>query len=408
MFISLVEIVDVFKLGTIHAFILFFVASWALFLYRLRSSSKYIGIEHERKPRSISVIIPVLNEPLYVWEKVLDLLKQSLVGIDNEVFVVCNGSNSIENGRMASAAEYGFTVIYEENPGKRNAIAVAARRATKEICVILDSDTFATYRSIDSISRAFTHDLIGGVTPRHEISRRKRNIWRRISSWMEDIRFNNTLRGLSAEGVVNCLPGRLFAIRTSILKQLLPRFTSQRIFGVKIETGDDRVLTQWMLEMGYETLYDDFDCVYTAAPDTLAQFVKQRLRWARSSFREGMGSLRNLFTPSFKGTISWYSIADIILRWWFFSMLVAFVVELAMGTGDVHFLKIQTWQYIVFGLAGFLLNGLLRQIPHLRRFPEDFRYLPIFLFVSLFILTPVEIIGNLTFLKQGWLTRRDV
>lgn len=406
MFISLVEIVDALTLGVVHAFVLFFIAGWALFLYRLKRSERYNGIDHESKPRSVTVIVPVVDEPLDVWERVLLSLKASLTGLDSEVFIVCNGGNGVENGKIAEE-QFGFTVIYEAQPGKRNAIAVAARRATKELCVILDSDTFTSYDSINTIARAFTHDLIGGVTPRHEISRRRRNIWRRISDWMEDIRFNNSLRGLSADGVVNCLPGRLFAIRTVILKRLLWRFTNQRIFGVRIETGDDRVLTQWMLEEGYRTLYDEDATVYTAAPDTLGQFAKQRLRWARSSFREGLGSLRNLFSPHFKGSVSWYSLADILLRWWFFAILVSFAWKVATDHGDAHFFQFALWQFVVFGIAGFLFNGWLRQRPHLSRYPGDLRYLPIFLFVSLFILTPVEWFGNLTFLRQGWLTRNN-
>lgn len=405
MFIAAVQLLDVFAFGILPAFLIFFVAGWVSYLYRINRSKRYEGVRHDLYPRSVSVIVPVVDEPLEIWKQVLTALKSSLRDMDSEVFVVCNGGNGVENGKVAE--EMGFSVIFDRRASKRNAIAVAARRATKELTVILDSDTIVSERSIWTIAKAFTSEKIGGVTPKHEIFHREKSFWRRASDWMEDIRFNNSLRGLSADGVVNCLPGRLFAIRTVILKKLLHKFTTQKILCTRIETGDDRVLTQWMLEAGYTTLYDDSAVVFTSAPDTLSQFAKQRLRWARSSFREGMGSLRNLKGPGYLRAVSWYSLADIVLRWWFFAILVSFAAKLISGNGDPHFFHIVLWQYVVFGVAGFILNGYLRQNAHLERYPKDLVWLPVFLFANLFILTPVEWFGNLTFLRQGWLTRNN-
>ena len=403
MFIAGIQLIDVLVLGTVAPFVLFFAATWVSHLYRLYRSSRYTGITHTPALKSVSVIVPVVDEPLILWRRVLSALKAELEGMESEVFVVCNGGNGVANGNLAE--EFGFTVIFEKKAGKRNAIAVAARRATKELCVILDSDTIVEKNSLHQISRDFAYPWIGGVTPHHRIFDRNANFWRRISDWMEDARFNNSLRGLSENGTVNCLPGRLFAIRTELLKKYLPRFIDQRVLGVRVETGDDRVLTQWLLEDGFQTHYDASATVSTNAPDTLKQFAKQRLRWARSSFREGMLSLKNF--GSNNRAVSWYSIIDTAFRWWFFAIITLFAWKLITGNTDPHFAEFSLWQYVIFGTAGFLVNGYLRQWPHLKRYPEDLLLTPLFLLSNLLILTPIEWYGNLTFLGQSWMTRKN-
>lgn len=105
--------------------------------------------------------------------------------------------------------------------------------------------------------------------------------------------------------------------------------------------------------------------------------------------------------------VSWYSLIDTAFRWTFFVIVALFVWKLLTGTADPHFMEISLWQYVVFGTIGFIINGYLRQWPHLKRYPEDVLLTPLFLFANFLILTPVEWYGNLTFLKQGWMTRRN-
>lgn len=66
MFIFLVQLADFFAYQIIQLFLVFFVIAWILFLFRLRQSAKYKGILKNPKPLSVSVIIPVVDEPLDV------------------------------------------------------------------------------------------------------------------------------------------------------------------------------------------------------------------------------------------------------------------------------------------------------------------------------------------------------
>lgn len=197
--------------------------------------------------------------------------------------------------------------------------------------------------------------------------------------------------------------GRLYAVRTSSLRRYMPEFINQKVLGLRMETGDDRVITSMLLKDGYETRYIDDVLVWTDAPDTIGKFAKQRLRWSRSSFRETLLSINWLWRFPYAFFIMW---ADIVLRWMFFAVVVLFAYRMISGNLPAHFVDLSWAWYLTIGVVGFFVSGLLKQLPHLRRYPEDLKYTPLFLLLNLFVLFPVEIYGNLTFLKQGWLTRR--
>ena len=151
-----------------------------------------------------------------------------------------------------------------------------------------------------TLLQAFEDKRVGGATPRHVIDMwfaenisSKRNIWRRIADWLEDIRFEEVLKGQN--GAVGCLPGRLLAIRTKLLHKYIDGLVGQRFLGKPCISGDDRYLTSRLLEDGFKTVYVEDSMVITQAPDTLKGFVQQRLRWSRTSLRETILSLNWIF-----------------------------------------------------------------------------------------------------------------
>ena len=57
--------------------------------------------------------------------------------------------------------------------------------------------------------------------------------------------------------------------------------------------------------------------------------------------------------------------------------------------------------------AGMLASIGLRQIPRLRRAPQDLRRLPLFVLQITFVMVPVRIAAFATMFHQGWCTRPD-
>ncbi|MFA5019524.1 MAG: glycosyltransferase [Candidatus Pacearchaeota archaeon] len=402
MYTFAIQLIDLIKLRYIQLFAVFFVLSWAIYLTKLIYSSKYWGIkfkDYDFKGK-VSVLIPVVDEDEEVWKKVLESIKNGLKNVKHEVIVIANGKNGEENIKLA--LKYGFKVIRLSEASKRKAIEAGVEKATGEITIILDSDTIVLEDSIKKLLKPFRNPQVGGTTPRHIIFNRKRSLYTRISDWLEDIRFNEVVAGQSIHGAVSCLPGRLLAVRTNLLKRLVPELVNQKFLGARCISGDDRFLTSWLLERGYYTAYVPESVVMTNAPETLEAFVKQRLRWSRTSLRETIRSLGWIWNYPFT---AFTTISNVVLRWLFFAVIILALFKWVGIINIPHYVNF-TWYFVSFGtIAGFFISGFLRQFRHIYRYPEDLLYLPLFLIVTTFILTPVEWLGNITLKESKWMTR---
>ncbi len=349
----------------------------------------------------ITAIIPVVDEPANVWKKTLESLEIALKPFnDSQVIVVANGNNGKDNIELAR--KHGFNVIKLGMASKRRAIEAGVAKAKGDVTIILDSDTSVTPDSIIELTSVFADKSVGGATPKHIIDGRDRNLMKRISDWMEDIRFQEVVRGQSSTGAVSCLPGRLLAVRTDLLKSIVPSLVSQRFMGKACVSGDDRFITSEILKKGYKTVFVPTSVVSTEAPATLKGFIFQRLRWSRTSFRETLRSI----SWTLKHPYMTFTVFTTLLMRWFFAVVLAFGIATWAGIIDrSHYLHLPIWLIVVGTIIGFLLSGFFRQLRHLIKYPQDFVYLPIFLFVTTFILTPVEWWGNLTVRESGWMTR---
>lgn len=380
-------------------FFFYFILSWASYLTKLVKANQYEPFIAEEANIDATLIVPVYLEDHDVFHTTLTRLKN--FAKDYRTIVVVNG---IKNGNYKQALDMGFEVKTLDFPDKRQAIATGAELVKTGVTIILDSDTWIGKDTIEELLRPFVYGNVGGVTPKHEVFNYYENFVSRICNWLEDLRFNVTAKGQSASGSVSCLPGRLYAVRTNLLKELLPEMLGQHILGTRCFTGEDRFITSWLLKNNYLTVYQETSLVWTDCPRTLKSFIMQRLRWSRSSFRESMLSIP--WTSRYPW-MTFTVFSDIILRWVFFLSLTLWI----LGLSQSHFLyevfpQLGSPLAIFIGVViGFFVSGFLRQIPHLLRHPGDILYTPVFLLVTTFILTPVEWFGNLTFWKQDWMTR---
>ena len=409
MFTFIIQLIDLIKLNQVGLFFVFFVCSWTTYLIKLLVRytrdplhNTWYGKKSFYRHTTVSAIVPVVDEPIDVWARVLTHLKNSLVGFEaSEVIVVANGHNGKQNIKLAE--DMGFKVIRLPNASKRLAIQAGVNEVKYDITVILDSDTVVNKNSIKNLVRVFDDTRVGGATPKHFIAGRNRNLTRRISDWLEDVRFEEVVSGQSSFGTVSCLPGRLLAIRSDLLWEITPDLVSQTFLGKKCFSGDDRFLTSELLRMGYKTVYVKESLVETEAPDTLKGFALQRLRWSRTSLRESLRSLPWTFKYPF---MTFTVFSTLIMRWFFFAVIVTAIMSWIGLIDRSHFLDLSTMVVVLGTIGGYFVSGLLKNLRHLIKYPKDIVYLPVFLLVSTFILTPIEWFGNLTLVESGWMTRR--
>ena len=91
---------------------------------------------------------------------------------------------------------------------------------------------------------------------------------------------------------VYCCPGALAGYRASVVHEVQEAWLDQRFLGAPCTYGEDRALTNAILERGFDTVYQGSAVVHTLVPDTYGRLCRMYLRWDRSHVREELRFLR--------------------------------------------------------------------------------------------------------------------
>lgn len=395
--------------GDFYSFAAFMTLVWALWVVRLFLVARYRPW-HRRYNGSVSVVIPVVDEPEDLFRDVLRRINEQR---PDQVIVVINGPRNETLEKLC--AEAGVDWEWTETPGKRNAVRIGVERSAGEIVVLVDSDTIWTPQTLVELVKPFRNPQVGGVTTRQRILDPERNILTRWADWLESVRCEYSMPAMSVLGTVGCLPGRTIAFRRSILVECMDKFLSEKFLGVYIEVSDDRTLTNYTLMAGYKTVYQSTSLVYTDAPLKLKKLLKQQYRWARGS---QYNSLRMM---------SWMvREARFLAVFYAIDILVPFVL-LGTFAGWAYAFATHQGKPAIYGqlqLPGTGLSelGLLmlsaigmsavsvavRFGRHFAFRPMDLVYLPIFMLINTGLLLPIRLLG---FFRCGhnasWGTRAD-
>ena len=135
-----------------------------------------------------------------------------------------------------------------------------------EISAFLDSDTILDDEQVArELLRPFGDDKIGGVTTAQR-GLDPQTIPERIGDWLENARLYSSMAAGSLFGQVGCLPGRLYAVRSSIIEnkmdELVEDYWKCGILSrkpVQCVAGDDRVITNASFAYDVGTLIPNYD-----------------------------------------------------------------------------------------------------------------------------------------------------
>lgn len=394
------QLMDWIRYGQPHLFVVFFVYVWTVWTIKVLGARRYTPAENDFTATT-SVIMPIFDEHPAVLRAALGSI---LANRPDEVLVVVDGGDPT---MAAIAREFTTRVRQIPKTGKRTALQTAILQTTGEIVLIVDSDTIFGADVVMNLVKPFADPTVGGATTNQRIFDPDRTFCRHCSDWMEYLRFAISTPAQSSFGTVGCLPGRAIAIRRAILIDSVDDLLDETFLGIRCQTGDDRALTNFILERGYRTVYQSTAQVYTDAPDSWRNFVRQQLRWARSSQRETLTSLRWLVRKPF---LAFCFLSDILTPF----LMMALVLMLAYHwvTGQIETLIIAGTAFdapIVLAAAAYLgavISIGIRQLPRFRRYPQDVLLLPVFILALTFILIPVRVAGFMTMGEQTWITRK--
>ncbi len=219
----------------------------------------------------VAVVIPAYNEARVITKTLLSLT--SCHPAPGEVIVVDDGSrdDTAELARSCQRQLPNLRVLTQPNQGKAAALNTGIAATDADIVVVLDADTQATSGLISELTAPFTDPQVGGVAGNVKVGNR-RNPIAAMQSLEYVISLNVDRRAQDVLGIISVVPGAAGAFRRTALEQ---------VGGYPAQTlVEDADLTQTLLLAGWRIRYAPHAVVYTEAPQTLRDVIKQRRRWS--------------------------------------------------------------------------------------------------------------------------------
>lgn len=371
----------------------------------------YIGhLEHRRQKArhftewrrgnypSVSVIIPSYNEEPGILEACI----RSIADQDYEkleVLVVDDGSSKREELKVRVYDKFdndsNVHIIYTPiNVGKRHAQKFGFNRSTSEIIVTVDSDTVVPDGGIRELVQRFKDPTVGAVTGDVQVENKNINMLTRLIGYRYWSAFHQERAAQSYFYVLMCCSGPFSAYRKSVIDLVKDRYTSQKFLGKRCTFGDDRHLTNLVLEEGFRVVFDNKAISYTHVPEDVRTYLKQQVRWNKSFYREMLWTLR-----SYRRHHA-YMIYDLIMQ-----LVLPFLLIIALGG--------MVWQSVTYGphviwhyLLTIVIIAVLRATYGLYRTRDaGFLLFVLYGFIHLFLLMPTRLYALCTMRETGWGTR---
>lgn len=362
-----------------------------------RQKAKHFTEWHTGHFPSVSVIVPVYNEEADILEdcirSIADQEYESL-----EVLVVDDGSKQREALKQTVYARFAdhpsVHIIYTPiNVGKRHAQKFGFNRCTGKIIVTVDSDTILPQGAIKQLMQRFKDPTVGAVTGDVQVENQKVNILTRLISYRYWSAFHQERAAQSYFRVLMCCSGPFSAYRKEIVDQVKDRYTSQKFLGRRCTYGDDRHLTNLVLEAGHKVVFDNKAIALTHVPDKLRVYIKQQVRWNKSFYREMLWTLK-----SYKKH-HWYMLYDLAMQLVLpfllvFALLATFYQAFYNPKILVHYTLILVGIALIRAAYGLYRTG-----------DKGFLLFVLYGFIHVFLLIPTRFYALCTLRQTGWGTR---
>jgi hyaluronan synthase len=348
----------------------------------------------------LTVVIPAYNEGAMVLKSIQSVVEADYPHDRLEILVIDDGSRDDTWRYIQEAAErYPGLVTalrHEQNRGKRAALAWGFERAKGDILVTIDSDSVIERGALLALAGPFRDARIGAVAGKVLVYNRQGFIPRMLH--VRYVLSFDLLRSVeSAYGTVFCCPGALTALRAAAVRAVLARWQEQRFLGSQCTFGEDRALTNYLLEAGYDTVYQRSAVVRTIVPTVYPKLCRMLIRWDRSYVREEIRFARIVWRrPRWARLIALYDRAITNLR--YPVQYVSLVLLVGMTAEDPHVLLRM--------LTGMGLVSLLNMLYYLRSERSlDFVYGALYTYFAAFTLFWIFPYAALTVRARAWLTR---
>lgn len=348
----------------------------------------------------VSFIIPCKNEEGVIAHTVAVCFETDYPEEKLEVIVVNDGSTD-RTGQILDDLKNTYdhlTVIHwEKNRGKRHAMAEGFRRATGEIVVQLDSDSYIVPATFRKLIELFSNPEIGAVSAHTDPANADENWITKMQAAYYFMAFRILKAAESTYGRVFCCSGCASAYRRFIIMPVLDQWLNERFLGLPVTWGDDRALTNFVIKQDYKTVYTDEARAKTMVPPTLKKFLKQQVRWKKGWFVNSLSALTFIFrTDPFVAVTYFYPLFIVTILTPF--MAARMLLWIMMGKHRAAFL---------FYAAGIFLVAcaILLYYRFTSRENKYWPYLLVWAGVNMMILSFLLFWALITIQNRKWATR---
>ena len=341
----------------------------------------------DRRPRlnqtagalpAITILIAAYNEAANIVSTVESIAVQNYTG-PLHVIVINDGSSDATASKVCALNYPWLEVLHlAKNLGKAHALNLGLAKVKSSLVITIDGDSYLYRNALSNLVRRYMSDppntraVAGAVLVRNS----RKNMVTAIQEWdyFHGIAAIKRLQSLYQGTLV--AQGAFSIYDTALLRD---------IGGWPSTVGEDIVLTWAILERGHRVGFAENACLFTNAPDTWGQFIRQRQRWSRGLMEAFKAHWRLLFKPRMTTLFIWWNLLfpymDVVYTfafipglvlalfgvYWIAGPMTLLVLPLAMLVNYLMF-TIQSQMFVEQGLtvrrniAGFIFYALFYSI----------------------------------------------
>ena len=249
----------------------------------------------------ITILVAAYNEANSILGTLESIDRQAYPG-HLHVIVVNDGStdNTLE---LLHSVQYPWLQVLDmqRNVGKARALTSALQHVHTALTLTVDGDSYLYKNALANLVRRYLSDpentraVAGAVLVRNS----RVNLVTRIQEWdyFHGIAAIKRLQSLYQGTLV--AQGAFSLYDTQMLRELR---------GWPHTVGEDIVLTWGILKAGHRVGFAENACLFTNAPETWTQFIRQRQRWSRGLVEAFKAHWSLLFKPRMTTLFIWWNL----------------------------------------------------------------------------------------------------
>lgn len=250
---------------------------------------------------SITLLIAAYNEESTILSTLESIEKQGYPG-SMKAIVINDGSSDRTKELLDSVSYPWLTVLHKEkNAGKSAALNDGLSLVTSRLTITIDADSYLYKDALKKIVLRYLNDPknTAAVAGAPLVRNSRTNLVTKAQEW-------DYFHGIAAVKRMQSLyqgtmvaQGAFSLYETSVLRE---------VNGWSETVGEDIVLTWAILAKGYRVGFAEDACLFTNAPDTWKQFIKQRQRWSRGLIEGFKAHWRLLFKLRYSTLFVWWNV----------------------------------------------------------------------------------------------------